>query len=65
MDLISLDMIYYVMGEKMDIFRKEKCIKNSDVLAMDLDKKQWKILTELDPPRARPLISVMDHIDPP
>ena len=32
---------------------------------MDLDKKQWKILTNIDPPRARPLVSVNDHVDPP
>lgn len=40
-------------------------MKNSDVLVMDLNKKQWKTLAELDPPRARPLISTADHTDPP
>jgi len=32
---------------------------------MNLDDKQWKTLADLDPPRARPLISIADHIDPP
>ncbi len=40
-------------------------IENSDVLLMDLEKKQWKTLTDIDPPRARPLISIVDHTDPP
>jgi hypothetical protein len=38
---------------------------NSDALLMDLDKKQWETLPDLDPPRARTLISVDDHADPP
>jgi hypothetical protein len=32
---------------------------------MNLERKQWKTLTELNPPRARPLISILDHTDPP
>ncbi len=40
-------------------------ILNSDVLLLDLENKQWKTLTDLDPPRARPLISIIDHTDPP
>ena len=32
---------------------------------MNLEKRQWETLAELDPPRARPLISVIDTTDPP
>jgi hypothetical protein len=32
---------------------------------MDLDKKQWKILTDVNPPRARALVTMEDQTDPP
>ena len=32
---------------------------------MNLDKKQWKTLTDINPPRARTLVSIDDHTDPP
>jgi hypothetical protein len=36
-------------------------IENSDVLLMVLEENQWKTLIDLDPSRARPLISIIDH----
>ncbi|CAF0988230.1 unnamed protein product [Rotaria sp. Silwood1] len=58
-----IDNVLYVIGGFDFIGNEIVC--NGDVLLMDLEKKQWKTLADLDPPRARPLISIIDNKDSP
>ncbi|CAF0998050.1 unnamed protein product [Adineta steineri] len=58
-----IDNILYVIGG-FD-FIEHDILCNGDVLLLDLEKKQWKTLPDIDPPRARPLISIVDNTDPP
>ncbi|CAF1020068.1 unnamed protein product [Rotaria sordida] len=58
-----IDNTLYVIGGFDFIGHEIVC--NGDVLLMDLEKKQWKTLADLDPPRARPLISVIDNTNSP
>ncbi|UJR20959.1 hypothetical protein I4U23_024066 [Adineta vaga] len=58
-----IDNNLYVIGGFDFIGHEILC--HGDVLLLNLDEKQWKTLIDIHPPRARPLISIIDHVDPP
>ena len=62
-----LDTMLFVMGENAHSPSLPSRLTSviSDAVFMDLDKQRWETLTDLDSPRARPLISMADHADPP